>query len=79
VKVTTTSRLLEQRQAEEQDPVHLELVTKYRCTAVTCPSSTQGLWYFPIKGTQQHYPINGNVLQLWGDAIKAHQQKKLRT
>ena len=71
MKVTTTSRLLEQRQAEEQDPVHLELVTKYRCASVTCSSSMQGLWCFPIKGTQQHYPINGNVLRLWGDAIKA--------
>jgi hypothetical protein len=29
------------------------------------------LWCFPIKGTQQHYPIDGNILRLWGDAIKA--------
>jgi hypothetical protein len=71
LKVTTTSRLLEQRQAEEYDPIYLELVTKYKCSSTTCPSSTQGLWCFPIKGTQQHYPIDGNVLRLWGDAIKA--------
>jgi hypothetical protein len=71
LKVTTTSRLLEQHRAEEQDPIHLELVTKYKCTSPTCQSSIQGLWCFPIKGTQQHYPINGNIIRLWGDAIKA--------
>ena len=71
MKVTTTSRLLEQRRAEEQDPIHLDLVTKYKCTSTTCPSSTQGLWCFPIKGTQQHYPIDGNIIRLWADAIKA--------